>query len=492
MRSNASRHDGNASHVSLLSSASSGSLFSDISSGTSSTNRDAGDRRPAPFRQKSDGPSRRTAAGAVSRPPQPRPSGATSAAKEASFECPFCAEADISRSIARKSDLKRHFLQFHHTNTVWTCSLPGCGSAFDWKSAYEGHLKDIHRGVHRDEAGVDTCPQVVFGCGFGNCKQVYEAVSDADASSKAAEYFAHVANHFNAGDSHKDWSYSARLRNLMRQARIDEVWKSRTRHRDRNDRLRWHLQTSSTLRKMLETRHVPDVPLLVKWAVILGSTSPAALRLGGPELPRELAIPDRRLCYMTALDHFQEPPYDVPTSSGESTSLRHTAVVDDGGKTFSPLLAPLGPGGSSALPYPDPMDHHRPGQFLVQQGRSPHPVPSISLGVGPDTTMPLAPDTLESVRDVLPDRITHQHPLPWYHGFSQTTTAGLISPPDVIADSDKKSQSNPLSPVVLLPGDPPLSFPEHHVPQILGDGMNPVFDVQMADASLSSGFYMGS
>jgi len=484
LRTDAARLDGTVSRVSLISSASSGSVFSDVSSAAGSAGPDA-ERRPAGFHHPGDGHHRRAAGRAASRPPTSASRSSTSAGtpRDGPFECPFCAEAGISRSIARKSDLKRHFLQFHHANARWTCSLPGCGLTFDWKSAYELHLKDVHRGVHRDDPGVETCPQVVFACGFSSCKQVYEARCDVDAGAKATEYFAHVAGHFHSGDPHQRWSYTDRLRNLMRQAKVDEAWKSRVRGHGPNDRLKWHPQSSSTLRKMLETRHFPDIHLLVRWAVILGSAPHSALPPEGPELPRKLAVPERRHCYMVAFDHFCEEPSDAPDPGAEGGLLRrHGDVFGNSRPAFS---SPPTPGAheSSGLHAVDFGGTHRLGLYLAPEGEVPDTVAALSPSFPPGLAMPPASEALEGVGDAsVPVMAGSQHPLSCYHGYSQTSMADLPSARDVIADIDRKLLSKSQSPDDVFHGGTLLPYAGHHGPLAQVDDADLTFDVEMTDS----------
>lgn len=208
--------------------------------------------------------------------------------------------------IARKWDLKRHFMQFHQTDAQWLCPERGCGMAFDWKSAFELHLKQAHRGVHRppDEAMVKLCPQVVFACGFTNCKQVFEAPSAQDARRTAKEYFNHVVKHFDDNLTHRNWSYSTRFRNLLRQRAVAGCWKNLKKEGGQylNPECQWQPHTSSVLRKLLETRHLPDVTLLVQWAAHLGSKPFSQPWSDVPKLPAKLRLPLEETCNL-ALEH---------------------------------------------------------------------------------------------------------------------------------------------------------------------------------------------
>ncbi|KAK1759258.1 hypothetical protein QBC47DRAFT_398073 [Echria macrotheca] len=222
--------------------------------------------------------------------------------RKPSFECPFCWELKIPTSISRKADLKRHFKQFHQNNVQWICQERGCSRAFDWKSAFEAHLKESHGNTQHpsDSHQVKLCPQVVFACGFSNCRLVFEATTDEDAEKKASEYFNHVANHFDDNLTHRNWSFSVRIRNLMRQAAVEPHWKDRK--KGTQDPV-WQPHTSSVVRKILETRHFTDIPLLVQWVVNLGSFAFSQPHSPLPKLPAELRLPIKENCTLVVDGH---------------------------------------------------------------------------------------------------------------------------------------------------------------------------------------------
>lgn len=229
--------------------------------------------------------------------------------KKATFECPFCAERCITVEISRKNDLKRHFTEFHANKAVWPCRARGCQMIFDWKSAYVAHLRTAHNGsgYPAEDVMVSTCPQVVFGCGFSNCKRVFEAVSDVDAGQKITDYFAHVAEHFEDGLTHKDWSFSTRFRNLMRQELVEDAWKQRKKTPQQGTS--WQPLSSFTLRKMLECRHLPDIPLFVQWAATLSSMQYSIPGTPQPMLPSQFMIPIKQSCPLAQIDHRSDRSY---------------------------------------------------------------------------------------------------------------------------------------------------------------------------------------
>ncbi|PTB79049.1 hypothetical protein M440DRAFT_1419471 [Trichoderma longibrachiatum ATCC 18648] len=200
--------------------------------------------------------------------------------QKGSFTCGFCLEEGIQKTCTRKNDLKRHMEDFHHTNAQWFCRHRGCQMVFDWQTAYKAHLKNAHGGsrMNLDDAKIPLCPQTVFACGFENCLQVFEAPSDAHAGPTFKEYVSHVVKHFDEGASSGQWSYSARMRNLLRQSSVQATWSQSLWPDADASRLRWNSQTSSVLRKRLETRHLGDMQFLVQYAIALGSSPNGAIQ----------------------------------------------------------------------------------------------------------------------------------------------------------------------------------------------------------------------
>ncbi|KAF6828630.1 homeobox and C2H2 transcription protein [Colletotrichum plurivorum] len=209
----------------------------------------------------------------------PEAANASGASKQkGAFMCGFCKEEDITKTCTRKNDLKRHIEDFHNVNAQWFCRHRGCQMVFDWQGAYKTHLKQAHGGsrMSLDEAKVNLCPQVVFACGFDNCLQVFEAQGDSDASSTFKEYVTHVVKHFDEGANSGEWTYSARIRNLLRQSQVQSAWNESMWNEATRTSLQWSPQTSGILRKRLECRHIGDLKLLVQYAFMLG-TDPSSV-----------------------------------------------------------------------------------------------------------------------------------------------------------------------------------------------------------------------
>ncbi|TDZ22069.1 hypothetical protein Cob_v004859 [Colletotrichum orbiculare MAFF 240422] len=213
-----------------------------------------------------------------STPPDAATSNSGASKQKGAFMCGFCKEEDITKTCTRKNDLKRHIEDFHNVNAQWFCRHRGCQMVFDWQGAYKTHLKQAHGGsrMSLDEAKVNLCPQVVFACGFDNCLQVFEAQGDSDASSTFKEYVSHVVKHFDEGSNSGEWSYSARIRNLLRQNQVQSAWNESVWNEASRSSLQWSPQTSGILRKRLECRHIGDLKLLVQYAYLLG-TDPGSI-----------------------------------------------------------------------------------------------------------------------------------------------------------------------------------------------------------------------
>ncbi len=234
---------------------------------------------------------------------------------ELKLQCPFCIEFEIDRPIGRKPDLKRHF-KTHATDAQWICKLGvggGCNFSFDFRAAYEQHIKQDHDGPRDPDARVNLCQQVVFACGFDRCREVFEAASDRDAPAKRSQYFEHVLTHV-SNPSHGKWSYSRRIRNLLHQRLVSAAWKERGRGNEQE--LSWQPQSSGILRKMLECRHIADVPMLCKYAVLLGMRRDAE----APAVPpSNFLIPVLNTC--TASCHNPHQDLRFPDSQGIAAAI---------------------------------------------------------------------------------------------------------------------------------------------------------------------------
>ncbi|KAG6058659.1 hypothetical protein E4U17_007769 [Claviceps sp. LM77 group G4] len=153
---------------------------------------------------------------------------------------------------------------------------------FDWQGAYQIHLRTAHGRSHMnvDEAMIKVCPQKVFACGFESCIRVFECSSESDAGTILKEYSSHVVKHFDEGSTTFRWSYSTRIRNLLRQSQVaafwDKAWSDR-----QQPRLQWDTQKSMAARKTLEAGIVDELPFLVDFLIVLGSSGSNMSELEG-------------------------------------------------------------------------------------------------------------------------------------------------------------------------------------------------------------------
>lgn len=232
-----------------------------------------------------------------------------SAKQRGNFLCGFCTEEGIQKTCTRKNDLKRHIEDFHNTNSQWYCRQPECNKVFDWHTVYKTHLKVMHSGsrLSPDEEKVKLCPQTVFACGFENCIKVYEAPSDSEIVSTFKDYVAHVVKHFDEGSNSGEWSYSTRIRNLMRQSGVLTHWQLAPPSETEKNSFIWHPQSSFVLRKLLETRHLNNLNQLLEYAIALGSGSSDVHKFTGL-----FVIPIKDQCQMPIDGHENKAQHTSP------------------------------------------------------------------------------------------------------------------------------------------------------------------------------------
>lgn len=256
--------------------------------------------------------------------------------QKGSFTCGFCLEEGIQKTCTRKNDLKRHMEDFHHTDAQWFCRHRGCHMVFDWQTAYKAHLKSSHGGsrMNLDDAKVALCTQTVFACGFENCLQVFEAASDAEAPATFKEYVGHVVKHFDEGASSGQWSYSARMRNLLRQSGVLRAWSHSMWPEADQSRLRWQAQSSSILRKRLETKHIGDIQFLIQYAIALGSSPGGTVQ----SYRADFVTPIRSDCQMAMTGHINNKPGVSPTSPTSETEQPQYRMSHNG-NSANPALA---------------------------------------------------------------------------------------------------------------------------------------------------------
>lgn len=176
----------------------------------------------------------------------------------------------------REHDVKRHLKRYHHTDSLWLCPEPDCGHFSEWRQAFDAHLKKDHDlknakkdpRYEDDKVMIPLCRQVAFACGYFGCKHVSVALDTAQVEMKMNEYHNHIKDHHKKGIPHQGWSRATRFRNLLRQSEImNRAWKQMA----KDLLVRCQPHNSLVLMKMLETRHIPEAELFVRYAIELAS-----------------------------------------------------------------------------------------------------------------------------------------------------------------------------------------------------------------------------
>lgn len=239
------------------------------------------------------------------------------------FSCGFCGEQSITKTCTRRNDLSRHIESFHNSNAVWFCHHSGCKMAFDWRAVYKDHLRNAHSRsqMNMADAVVRLCPQMVFACGFENCSHIFEAPGDDETAATFKKYSQHIVAHFGEGPNGRRWTYSARIHNLLRQSQVMPAW-DKSQPKPETSRLRWEPQSSLILRKLLETKHLENLPSLIQFAIMLGS-NPAMAK----GFVSRLELPVKMKC---AYDHAAFPNNRIELStnadSEQASSTRGTSL----------------------------------------------------------------------------------------------------------------------------------------------------------------------
>ncbi|KAF9876650.1 hypothetical protein CkaCkLH20_06058 [Colletotrichum karsti] len=279
------------------------------------------------------------------------------------IECPMCAAYDVHVGFGRKSDFKKHLQNFHNTNSLWVCPDSCCKMVFDFEKAYITHFKIEHGDAcpPADLNKVELCPQVVFACGFVGCKEVFEAASDTDAAIAAETCFDHLAGHFDKRSSvSSEWTYYHQVQNLLRQRSLKDEWKHSLWDKAARNQLRWQPRSSGDLKKLLECRHLPDVPKILHAAWTLGQTSFSSPEHPAPEFPGAATRPLRSTCAFFAKGH-AEMKVVVPQQPAP-----HQNIFSLRRNLFPVKLATVShPPPRSVPDEPDSLEYPHPGTPIV-------------------------------------------------------------------------------------------------------------------------------
>ena len=148
--------------------------------------------------------------------------------------------------------------------------------------------------MNANEAKIFLCKQSVFACGFEQCAKVFETSPGGDSDATLKDYSNHIVRHLEQKSNSGQWSYSTRLRNLLRQSRVTGTWEMVTRGTD-SDHFCWEPQSTVSLRKRLETQHLENLDQLIREAILLGSN-----KSDGFDFPARLELPYKSLCRFKA------------------------------------------------------------------------------------------------------------------------------------------------------------------------------------------------
>ncbi|KAG9254465.1 uncharacterized protein F5Z01DRAFT_621909 [Emericellopsis atlantica] len=219
------------------------------------------------------------------------------------YQCPMCFMDRNLVEFGRKSDFKKHLNNFHGTDVTWICRTKNCHLSFATERSYSTHAKEAHKmeALPSSAARTELCPQVVFACGFGACKdRLFEAANKDDAPNARDKYFEHIAKHFEDEWNVNDWEYKVHIQNLMRQQRVKPIWKTCIWPKERRTQLNWKPRSSGDLRRMLEARHLgEDISQLVRLAYVLGQAPFTHSKVPPPsEVDNHFQLPFRSQCLL--------------------------------------------------------------------------------------------------------------------------------------------------------------------------------------------------
>lgn len=320
------------------------------------------------------------------------------------YQCPMCFLDRNLVEFGRKSDFKKHLNNFHGTDTVWICRTKSCHLSFATERSYSTHAKEAHRmeALPSSAARTELCPQLVFACGFGSCKdRVFESPSRDDAPASRDKYFEHIAKHFEDDFDVNDWEYRVQIQNLMRQHRVKPIWKTCIWPKERRQQLSWKPRSSGDLRRMLEARHLgEDISQLVRLAYILGTAPFTSSRTPPPsEIDLHFQLPYRSQCLIET----DGPPSAKTNGSSGSEDGSTTPSVKSRPQSMFRLPSRKGrnsrssrpetPASSISVPPPPP-----PSQSAVAVSGPPADTPmggaEQTSGPHPGTPIPIPHETM--------------------------------------------------------------------------------------------------
>ncbi|KAF2264107.1 hypothetical protein CC78DRAFT_617137 [Lojkania enalia] len=212
------------------------------------------------------------------------------------FHCPLCLELDVRVSFNAKHDSKRHLHNFHEAKFEWFCS--SCSEFFDRDRDFRKHFRKCHHGQLLPQNNRHSVPdKCVYACGFTDCRWITYNFKD---------WWDHVARCMKEKPV-KEWSYTWRMRNLLRHPRIAPTWKHIRSHWCESrgidtSKLQWDPKITRSIRQQLES-HVFESTLeeLLEKLLVLG------LRNSNPRLD-SVFLPDQKQPTSTSSAGYQPTP----------------------------------------------------------------------------------------------------------------------------------------------------------------------------------------
>jgi hypothetical protein len=375
------------------------------------------------------------------------------------YQCPMCFLDRNLVEFGRKSDFKKHLNNFHGSDVVWICRTKGCHLTFATERAYSTHAKETHKmeALPNSAARSDLCPQVVFSCGFANCKdRIFEASNRDEAANSRDKYFEHIAKHFEDDFDVNEWEYQTQIHNLMRQSRVKSIWKTCIWPKEKRQALSWKPRSSGDLKRMLECRHLgEDISQLVRLAYILGTAPFTCSRTPPPsEIDLHFQLPYRSQCLIET---------DGPAKSEESSGIVPSITKSRPNSVFR-LASRRGSKQKSrpSTPPPSAPEMHMSGSDHTAGPHPGTPIPIPQEKSIPGDAPTFAPDQAPQ----LPKQVN----TPIHGHATMDNTHVMHDSPDMYAPSVHEEQGYPAQyygqvPVhdglVMSPYDQQMSYHDH-------------------------------
>ncbi|KAM3441626.1 hypothetical protein MY4824_001404 [Beauveria thailandica] len=266
--------------------------------------------------------------------------------------CGFCKEMDHVVVCARKNDLKRHMGDFHHIVTEFICPVEDCTFRTESKKRFSQHIKIDGRHkqvVSNNEMHVHentVCEPLVFACGFDNCSVLLEAPPEGDGGKTFREYIEHVIKHYDE-EKCANWSYSTRIRNLLRQSRMQGALQNVD-----LSSLEWGWNRSTDLRRDLITGTIENKAGMLQRAIHTSGNHGRDDMQRRPMLDMPRAVAARPKEIGRRRNRIRRSPVNtIAPAQYDCSSSFHAHIPE-------PLTTPDMALGRSSDPSPSPVTYH--------------------------------------------------------------------------------------------------------------------------------------